>query len=240
MVRDLIRREEERAAIRIESDREREEWERSRAEEEGAGEGGLVVVPAPPPGSAPAAGRRPSRAYSFGSRRTRDFFHGGSARASLQLHLANPNSPPPKLRGGTSSSSRGGFSFGGGTPSRGGYGFSNPAAVAARYVVDFGHVAKGSRLRKTFRVQNAGTEQMQFHWDKMALQLAGFKMHPENMPKLAGAPYYSSTDVTLTLDTSLEHVAAGVVDVVVPLLVKGAPRAHVTLRAVVELSLIHI
>ena len=233
MVRDLIRREEERAAIRIESDREREEWERSRAEEEEAGEGGLVVVPAPPPGSAPAAGRRPSRAYSFGSRRTRDFFHGGSARASLQLHLANPNSPPPKLRGGTSSSSRGGFSFGG-TPSRGGHGFSNPAAVAARYVVDFGHVAKGSRLRKTFRVQNAGSEQMQFHWDKMALQLAGFKMHPENMPKLAGAPYYSSTDVTLTLDTSLEHVAAGVVDVVVPLLVKGAPRAHVTLRAVVE------
>ena len=63
-------------------------------------------------------------------------------------------------------------------------------ATQSRYVIDFGNVPKGACLRRRFRVQNAGDEQMQWHWDKMALQMAGFKMFPENMPKLAGAPYY--------------------------------------------------
>ena len=44
---------------------------------------------------------------------------------------------------------------------------------------------------------------------------------------MAGAPYYSSADVTLVLDTSLEHVTDGLIDVVVPVVVKGA-HAEVT------------
>jgi hydrocephalus-inducing protein len=46
-----------------------------------------------------------------------------------------------------------------------------------------------------------------------------------------GAPDYESTDVTLTLNTSLDTVQNGAIDITVPLIIKGGPRALVTLKA---------
>lgn len=106
-----------------------------------------------------------------------------------------------------------------------------PPVVVSRYVYDFGHVVKGTSRHKRFRMQNVGAHQVIFSWDKSVLAAHGFSVSPDVMPKLPGAPEYESTDVTLTLNTALDVVANGIIDVTVPLLIKGGPRALVTLRA---------
>ena len=218
--RDLILRDEERAARLMERAAATGLDLRSRAEGPGFGEGPRV-----PEGSAVRVGARDD------GRRRRPRV------AAPAFSFASPARDPPsgrvwfatfgtegRPRGGLASSSRRS------SASMTAVGHTAPGAASgrapatqSRYVIDFGNVPKGACLRRRFRVQNAGDEQMQWHWDKMALQMAGFKMFPENMPKLAGAPYYSSADVTLVLDTSLEHVTDGPIDVVVPVVVKGAP-----------------
>jgi hypothetical protein len=108
-----------------------------------------------------------------------------------------------------------------------------PSCTVARYVVDFGAVVKGAALSKRFTVQNLGDGDMLFAFDKKDLERRGFRVYPEYMPKLSGQPYCQTTEVTLTLNTAMEHVEEGVIDFTVPLSVTGGPQALVTIKAVV-------
>ena len=109
-----------------------------------------------------------------------------------------------------------------------------PSCTVARYVVDFGAVVKGAALSKRFTVQNLGDGDMLFAFDKKDLERRGFRVYPEYMPKLSGQPYCQTTEVTLTLNTAMEHVEEGVIDFTVPLSVTGGPQALVTIKAVVQ------
>ena len=107
-------------------------------------------------------------------------------------------------------------------------------ATQSTYFVDFGNVALGSVYRKKFRVQNLGTEQQILTWDKRALHTRGFDVFPEQMPKLAGAPFFAYVDCDLILDTNKECVVGGEFNVDVALGLKGAPRVVVKLKATVD------
>ena len=107
-------------------------------------------------------------------------------------------------------------------------------ATQAHYLVDFGHVALGGAYRRRFRVQNLGFEHASAAFDKKVLHSGGFDVFPEQMPKLAGAPFHAYVDCDVVFDTNRDVVTGGAVCLDVPLLIKGAPR--VVVRVVAEVD----
>jgi hydrocephalus-inducing protein len=69
--------------------------------------------------------------------------------------------------------------------------------------------------------------------DKQTMEAFGFTMVPEASIKLAGAPECQSQDITITIQSSKKWMAEGLIEVTLPLLVKGGPAVLLTLRAVV-------
>ena len=100
--------------------------------------------------------------------------------------------------------------------------------------MDFGHVALGGAYRRRFRMQNLGHEHASVSFDKKVLHSGGFDVFPEQMPKLAGAPFHAYVDCDVVFDTNRDVVTGGAVCLDVPLLIKGAPR--VVVRVVAEVD----
>ena len=75
--------------------------------------------------------------------------------------------------------------------------------------------------------------QVAFVMDKQTMEAFGFTMVPEASIKLAGAPECQSQDITITIQSSKKWMAEGLVEVTLPLLIKGGPVVLLTLRAVV-------
>ena len=225
----------------LEREREREERRAQRLALTGS-----ELEPVPPPGSPPAAtdgGLTPF--YRHVPRQkplTPEFYPEKPAFSQtgvLYPPLGTRTGPPiPGGRGARAVTPRAtsrmtmsratsrGASRGGGEPPR--------LVTVARYAVDFGNVVKGAALSKRFTVQNLGDGDMMFAFDKKDLEKRGFRVYPEYMPKLSGQPYCQTTEVTLTLNTAMEHVEEGAMEFTLPLNVTGGPQALVTIKAVVE------
>ena len=83
-------------------------------------------------------------------------------------------------------------------------------------------------------MQNLGHEHASVSFDKKVLHSGGFDVFPEQMPKLAGAPFHAYVDCDVVFDTNRDVVTGGAVCLDVPLLIKGAPR--VVVRVVAEVD----
>lgn len=73
--------------------------------------------------------------------------------------------------------------------------------------------------------------QVSFVVDKQTLESFGFSMVPEAAIKLAGAPECQSTEVTFTVLSAKARVPPGLLELTLPLYIKGGPAVLLTLRA---------
>eukprot|EP00798_Chlamydomonas_sp_ICE-L_P006741 gene6741-3411_t len=82
--------------------------------------------------------------------------------------------------------------------------------IAANYLVDFGYVVKGTT------------------------KLWGFKVDPDAVAKLPGAPENGHVDISFTLQANRAQVQLGPMELILPLYVKNSPPVLITLRANVQ------
>ena len=108
-----------------------------------------------------------------------------------------------------------------------------PAIYSSNYVVDFGHVTKGTTRTRKFKMTNPSSQAVTLRFDKALLEAWGFKIDPEAVSKL---PENGELEVTLTLQGNKPGVLAGPLELVMPLDVKGGPPVLLTLRANIQVS----
>ncbi|GIL73964.1 hypothetical protein Vretifemale_3957, partial [Volvox reticuliferus] len=109
-----------------------------------------------------------------------------------------------------------------------------PALAVAHYVVDFGYVVKGLTRTRKFRITNTSSQQVSFRFEKGLLELHGFKVDPEVVARLPGAPDFGSVEVAVTMLANKSSVQAGPLELIYPLNIKGSPPVLLTLRAHIQ------
>ncbi|PNH08880.1 Hydrocephalus-inducing protein [Tetrabaena socialis] len=109
-----------------------------------------------------------------------------------------------------------------------------PSLSVAHYVLDFGYVVKGLTRTRKFKLTNTSSQQVTFRFDKSLLEQAGFKVDPEVVSRLPGAPDFASAEVSVTLQAGKASVQPGPVELVYPITIKGSPPVLLTLRAHVQ------
>lgn len=109
--------------------------------------------------------------------------------------------------------------------SQGSQGPKRPLVVVAHYLLDLGHVTKGTTKTRKFRLQNTAPVPLSLSVDRRLLQAHGMSMEPEKILKLAE---FSVANFSLTLDTALLPV--GPTQCTVPVDVKTGPAVLVTIR----------
>ncbi|EFJ42226.1 hypothetical protein VOLCADRAFT_67248 [Volvox carteri f. nagariensis] len=110
-----------------------------------------------------------------------------------------------------------------------------PALAVSHYVLDFGYVVKGLTRTRKFRITNTGTQQVSFRFEKGLLEVHGFKVDPEVVARLPGAPDYGFVDVAVTMQANKSSVQPGPLELIYPLNIKGSPPVLLTLRAHVQM-----
>ncbi|KAG2489301.1 hypothetical protein HYH03_012133 [Edaphochlamys debaryana] len=111
---------------------------------------------------------------------------------------------------------------------------SLPALAVAHYVLDFGYVVKGLTRTRKFRLTNTSNQQVSFRFDKGLLETHGFKLDPEVVSRLPGAPEFASAEVSVTLQANKGAVQPGPLELVYPITIKGSPPVLLTMRAHVQ------
>ncbi|CAG9464033.1 unnamed protein product [Pedinophyceae sp. YPF-701] len=102
------------------------------------------------------------------------------------------------------------------------------AVVLSHYLLDLGHVTRGTVKSRRFRLHNVSSVATMLSLDKRILAAAGFRLEPEKIAKL---DEYASLNLAMTLDTSLPQVQTGPLELTVPIVQKTGPTVLLTLRA---------
>lgn len=101
-----------------------------------------------------------------------------------------------------------------------------PSVIVAHYLLDLGHITKGTSKSRKFRLQNTAPTQISLSIDRRTLQASGMTIEPEKLAKLAE---YGTANFTLTMDTAM--VPTGAAQCIVPVEIKGGPSVLVTIKS---------
>lgn len=106
-----------------------------------------------------------------------------------------------------------------------------PTVHSGLYILDFGCIVKGMQVTKRFRVQNISTQVATPTVDRALLEAYGCVIEPQKLPKLNGAPDFSSAEIALTMQTNVAHVFPGPVNFFIPIDIRSCPPVIVSVRA---------
>ena len=100
------------------------------------------------------------------------------------------------------------------------------SVVVSHYLLDLGHITKGTQKTKKFRLLNTSPSAISVSVDRKKLSSCGIAIDPEKLNKIAE---YSTVNFSLTLDTVL--LPTGLVQCSVPVEIKGGPSIFLTVKA---------
>ncbi|KXZ49496.1 hypothetical protein GPECTOR_21g722 [Gonium pectorale] len=109
-----------------------------------------------------------------------------------------------------------------------------PSLAVAHYVLDFGYVVKGLSRTRKFKITNTSNQQVSFRFEKGLLENHGFKVEPEVVSRLPGAPDFGTIEVAVTLQANKSNVQPGPLELTYPIAIKGSPPVLITMRAHVQ------
>lgn len=112
--------------------------------------------------------------------------------------------------------------------------------VAARYILDFGNIILGMSRKRQFSVANIGFPAVSFDLDKRACNQSGFEVEPDKVGKLPGLPEPENIDMSVVFQTHPKYTELGLVELDVPLNVRGGPPVNILMRANVTVPDIEI
>ena len=106
-----------------------------------------------------------------------------------------------------------------------------PDFVLSTYVLDFGHVIKGTQKKKVFKLRNAGWNYVSLDIDKNAIAPYGLRVEPDKLVKLPGLPDPETAEFTVTFASKAPKVGLGRVVQELRLQLKPGPPVAIIIKA---------
>ncbi|XP_053931839.1 hydrocephalus-inducing protein homolog [Cuculus canorus] len=101
-------------------------------------------------------------------------------------------------------------------------------AELPEYILDFGHIIRGSIHTHVVKITNTGRFPVSFCTDRRVLRSTGFRVEPDHVKDL---PCCETESFTVHFDSENANLPLGEVDVLLPIKVAEGPTYHVRLRA---------